>query len=152
MFVTPSLGTPLSLAGVSTGAKTLGAIVSIVIAKLPETNWLPALSLACAEILWPPSARLIVEVIDQLPVLSAVVVPNGCTPSSNNVTLAPASLVPVNVGLVVFVRLSVFEMPVSLDAIRSGTVVVGCVVSITIESGLDTPTLPATSNTRAEIV
>lgn len=88
----------------------------------------------------------------QLPSPSAVAVPSVIEPASSNVIDVPATLVPVNVGLVFFVRLSMLELPVSVAAVMSGTEIAGGVVSITIDSAVDTPTLPAESNTRAEMV
>ena len=75
-----------------------------------------------------PLARTL-EVIDQLPEASAVVLPRTVLPS-NNWTVAPAALVPTNTGVVTLVRLSLLELPLSLVAVRSGTDTVGASVSI----------------------
>ena len=69
------------------------------------------------------------EVIDQLPAPSAVVVPSSVLPS-NNSTVAPASAVPVNTGVVMLVMLSVLDDPLSLAAARSGAEIDGPAVSI----------------------
>lgn len=70
-------------------------------------------------------------VILQLPLPSAVVVPIWVVPSvSNNATDALASVLPVKVGVVSLVMLSVLELPLSLPAARSGVEPLGAVVSI----------------------
>src|SRR5437773_12245652 len=56
----------------------------------------------------------------QAPAPSAVVVPRLVEPPRNRVTVLPASAVPVKVGVVTLVRLSVLELPLSLAAVRSG--------------------------------
>ena len=55
----------------------------------------------------------------QFPLLSAVVVPKELVPA-NNSTVLPASAVPVNVGVLSLVRLSLLELPVSELVARSG--------------------------------
>ena len=57
--------------------------------------------------------------IVQLPPL-ATAVPTTVAPSKS-VTVVPLSAVPVKVGAVTLVMLSVFDMPLSLAAVRSGT-------------------------------
>ena len=76
-----------------------------------------------------PSAEL---VIDQLPEPSAVAVPSTVVPSvSYSVTVAPASApLPVTVGVVLLVRLSVLDAPLSDAAARSGALGAAAVVSI----------------------
>src|SRR2546421_5809979 len=51
---------------------------------------------------------------------AAVSLPTAVAPS-NSVTVLPASAVPVNVGVVTLVLLSVVEAPESLTAVMSGT-------------------------------
>ena len=51
--------------------------------------------------------------------LSAVVVPKELVPANNSTEL-PASAVPVNIGVLSLVRLSVLELPVSELGARSG--------------------------------
>ncbi len=81
-----------------------------------------------------------------MPLPSAVVVPL-LTPSTKTSTVLLASAVPVKVGVVSLVMLSLLEEPVSLPAERSGAAgVVGAVVSITHESlAFTARALPATS-------
>ncbi len=78
---------------------------------------------------WLAAVR--VEVVtDQVPA-DAVPDPTAL-PSEYTVTVAPASAVPVMVGVVTRVMLSVFEIPVSEAAIRSGVDgAAGPVVSMT---------------------
>ena len=59
----------------------------------------------------------------------AVVLPSTVVPSSK-VIVAPASQVPLNVGVVMLVWLSVFDVPSSLAAIKSGAETFGPVVSM----------------------
>ena len=63
----------------------------------------------------------------QFPLLSAVVVPKELVPA-NNSTVLPASAVPVNVGVLSLVMLSVLDCPVSEEELRSG--VDGVVVAV----------------------
>jgi len=67
-----------------------------------------------------PSASALPTVKVQAPVPSAVVVPKLVLPPRNNSTVLLASAVPVNVGVLTLVRLSVLEEPLSLAASRSG--------------------------------
>ena len=71
-----------------------------------------------------------------VPELLAVAVPNTVLPSSN-CTVAPASAVPLNTGVVMLVTLSVLELPLSLAAVRSGTETFGAEVSIVTTSVAD---------------
>jgi hypothetical protein len=83
-----------------------------------------------------------------LPEPSAVVVPSTVVPSvSYKVTAEPASAVPVSVGVVSLVRLSVEEVPLSDAALKSGAEgVVGAIASIVTDKALDTEELlPAPS-------
>ena len=57
----------------------------------------------------------------QLPLLSAVVVPIE-SPLANTSTKDPASAVPMKLGVLSLVRLSVAEIPESAKAISSGVV------------------------------
>ena len=56
---------------------------------------------------------------DQLPLLSAVVVPKELDPANSSIAL-PTSAVPVKVGVVSPVILSELELPVSEERARSG--------------------------------
>ena len=69
------------------------------------------------------------------------------TPSLKIVTVSPASAVPVNVGVMIFVMSSVLDTPLSDAAVRSGADgVVGVTVSIVTDKPAEAaPTLPATS-------
>ena len=94
-----------------------------------------------------PSASALPTVKVQAPVPSAVVVPKLVLPPRNNWTVLLASAVPVNVGVLTLVRLSVLEEPLSLAASRSGVDgAAGAVVSIVIVSAVDGAlSLPAAS-------
>ena len=59
-------------------------------------------------------------VIDQSPLPSALALPREVLPPRNSSTVALASEVPVNVGVLSLVMLSVLELPVSLEAAKSG--------------------------------
>ena len=89
---------------------------------------------------------------DQSPLPSAVVVPNEVMPEKSSTVLS-ASAVPVRVGVVSVVILSVLELPVSEEASRSGVDGAdGDAVSIVIVKALDAlEVLPAASVTCAVI-
>ena len=100
----------------------VGAVVSTVRVRAAELGEvLPAASVATAVIAAVPfkSAADSGTVKDQLPEPSAVVLPREF-PSAKSSTVLPASAVPVKVGAVSLVRLSVSELPESDAAIRSG--------------------------------
>ena len=81
---------------------------------------LPAASVAFAVMLWVPSASADAGVNDHAPVLLwAEVVPNEVVPE-NSWTVLLASAVPVNVGVLSVVLLSVEELPLSVLVLRSG--------------------------------
>ena len=72
-----------------------------------------------------------------MPLLLAVVVPIEVDPA-NSSTLLFASAVPVNIGVVSLVRLSLLELPLSVAALRSGADgAAGGAVSILMLSALD---------------
>src|SRR5437773_1035383 len=104
---------PLSLAAVRSGTDgAAGAAASIVTLRaLEAVPVLPARSVALAVMLCGPSLRVTVLVMVQLPLPLAAAVPTGL-PSLKSVTALLASAVPLNVGIVLRVRLSVFELPV----------------------------------------
>src|SRR5262245_4404385 len=110
---------------------------------------LPAVSVAWAVMECAPLARTGL-VKDQAPSAPAVVVPRR-VPSEKRLTVLPASAVPVNVGVLSAVTLSVLETPVSLDAARYGVEgAAGAVVSIVTARAPEVEeTLPATSVARA---
>src|SRR6266571_1540464 len=83
-----------------------------------EVAIFPAASVVRAVMLRVPSLRVLV-VIDQSPLTSAVPVPTVVLPS-RIVTVMPGSAVPVKVGVLSLVLLSVFDDPVSLAGSRSG--------------------------------
>src|SRR4029079_9167057 len=85
-------------------------------------------------------------VIDQLPEPSARALPIWVVPS-NSATVAPASAVPVKVGVVALVMLSLFEVPESEPEARSGADgAAGTEVSIVTDSAAEaTLVLPAAS-------
>ena len=87
-------------------------------------------------------------VIVQLPEPSATLAPSIVVPSlSYKVTVAPASApLPVKVGVVTLVMLSVFDEPLSEAAVRSGALGAAAAVSIVTLSDADAAlTLPARS-------
>jgi hypothetical protein len=77
-----------------------------------------------------------------------------CVFPSKIVTVLPASAVPVNVGVVLLVILSVLDDPLSLAAVRSGVEgAAGAVVSIVMVNALEaTETFPAASVALAVIL
>ena len=87
----------------------------------------------------------------QLPEPSAVAVPSTVVPSvSYRVTVLLASAVPVKVGVVLLVLLSVDELPVSVAAVMSGALgAVGAVLSYITVLVACVATLPAASFTSA---
>ena len=98
---------------------TVGAIASMVTTTLPlDTDTLPARSVVTALSVCAPPARVEVA-IDQLPP-EATPLPTGVLPSYR-VTVAPASAVPVNVGVTALVTLSPLTPP-SLATARTGVV------------------------------
>ena len=76
--------------------------------------------------------------MDQLPDPSAVAVPTAPSTLEVNVTAAPASAVPVSVGVASLVMSSVSELPESLAAARSGEEgALGAEVSTVIDSAAE---------------
>ena len=99
-----------------------GANVSMVIDILGDAaSAFPAASNAFAVTEYVPSEASESSVKTQFPLLSACVVPTELFPA-NASTVLLASAVPVKVGVVSLVMLSVFEDPVSEAASRSGVV------------------------------
>src|SRR5439155_1255560 len=90
----------------------------------------------------------------QLPLPSAVPVPIRMEPPRNTCTVLLASAVPVKVGVVTLVMLSVLELPLSLAAVRSGAEgAAGALVSIVMLRAPEAPdTLPAASVALAVIL
>jgi hypothetical protein len=126
---------------------TVGAVVSIVMLSPPEAALVfPAESVAFAVMLYVPAARAAMVLL-QLPLPSAVVVPRDVLPPLNSSTVLLASAVPVKVGVLMFVMLSVFEDPESLAAVRSGVDgAAGPLVSIvTLRADESGETFPAAS-------
>ena len=79
-----------------------------------------------------------VAVIVQFPEPSAVVVPREMVPSRNSSTVLLASAVPVKVGVVSLVMLSVLELPVSEAAVIFGVEgAAGAEVSMVMARGLE---------------
>lgn len=105
-------------------------MLSIVMPKPDEVTLLPAVSVALAVMVCEPELKIEL-VIDQLPPV-ATAVPNMVVPlESYNVTVAPLSVVPVKVGVVTLVRLSEFDVPLSLpeaNAIVTESAGPGCVI------------------------
>ncbi len=80
-----------------------------------------------------------------MPLLSVVDVPSEVEPAKSS-TLLFVSAVPVNVGVVSLVRLSLLELPLSEAELRSGAVGAAVVVSMMRLSAVDAAELlPAAS-------
>ena len=107
----------------------VGAVVSIVTSNVSEYVELPALSVDLTLIECLPSAKSLEGVKLQLPSSPAVAVPRDVSPS-NTSTLLPASAVPLRVGVLSFVILSLLLTPLSLSSIKSIVGFSGAVVSI----------------------
>ena len=136
---------PLSVAAVRSGvAGATGAAVSMVTLKAADaTDVFPARSVCVAVILCTPSLRVLV-VTDVLPPL-ATALPTTVAPSKR-VTVKPEVAATVNVGVVLLVRLSVVELPLSLVAVKSGAPgAAGAVVSMVTLRAADVVLLPAAS-------
>src|SRR5207248_826026 len=111
---------PVSDAAIRSGVDGApGAGVSIVTDRAADPALtFPATSVAVAVMLCVPSVRVEL-VIDQFPEPSAATLPISAVPS-NSVTVLFASAVPLNVGAVTLVMLSVPLLPLSDTAVRSG--------------------------------
>ena len=121
-------------------AIAVGAVVSTVrVNPADAAPVLPAASVTLVVNVWLP-ALSVLDVMLQLPEPSAVAVPKTVVPSvSYNFTVAPDSApLPVIVGVVALVRLSVLLAPVSEPLARSGAFDAdGAVVSIVTVSPAD---------------
>src|SRR5205085_1243572 len=125
----------------------------IVTERLPEAALvLPAASVALAVIVWLPEASVEVVML-QLPLPSAVRSEERRA-GSDSVTVLFASAVPVTVGVVALVRLSVLDVPESDPAVSSGVEgAVGAAVSIVTDRLAEAAlVLPAASVALAVIV
>ena len=82
-----------------------------------------------------------------MPLPSAVAVPKEVVPPRKTSTVLPASAVPVNVGVVLLVMLSVVELPLSVAAVKSGVdVALGAAVSMVMLKAPEAePVFPAAS-------
>jgi hypothetical protein len=133
----------VALPPANTGA--VGATVSMVTDRRPEAALtFPAGSVAVAEMPCTPLPSCELTML-QLLLAAAIALPSSVAPS-NSFTVLPASAVPVNVGAVMLVMLSVAETPLSINAASFGTVgAAGAVVSIVTTSDAEAAlTLPAT--------
>ncbi len=106
---------------------------------------LPAASVALTVILRLPSVNVALVKL-QAPVALAVTVPSGAAPSKSSTRLL-ASAVPLKVGVVSLVMLSVLELPVSLSGSRSGVDSVATVSIVTPRTAEAALTLPAAPST-----
>ena len=111
------LDTPVSDAAIRSGADGIaGAIVSMVIDKAPDAALtLPVTSAILVVMAWVPAAR-VAAVMVHVPAV-ATPVPISLAPSYS-VTVSPISAMPVKVGFVTFVILSVLEIPLSVEPTR----------------------------------
>ena len=135
----------------SAAPDAVGAVISTATVNPADaTLVLPDVSVTLVVKVCAPSLRVL-DVMLQLPEPSAVAVPSNVVPSvSYNLTVAPASApLPVTVGVVALVRLSVLLVPVSDPLARSAAPdAVGAVVSIvTVRLADAAPVLPAASVT-----
>jgi len=102
-------------------ATAVGAAVSMVSMRPPDRALtLPATSTCLVVTVWSPSANRELVML-QLPEALAVPLPRTVAPSYK-VTVAPASAVPLKVGVLSLVMLSVSAPPESEVASRSGVV------------------------------
>ena len=124
-------------------------MVSMVTARAADAALtLPATSVALAVMLWVPSARVEAAMV-QFPV---AVGDAGADRGRavEQVTVLPASAVPVKVGVVMLVMLSVLDTPLSDAAARSGVDgAAGAMVSKVTAWLARGPRLPARSTTCA---
>src|SRR5436309_15477980 len=120
----------------SLSGKAIRPFVTVVIGATIVTGksadvalTLPAMSVAVAVMLCAPCVRADV-VTDQLPEPSAAALPIWVVPSNSLIVLF-ASPIPLKVGVVTLVILSVVEVPSSEPAVKSGVDgVLGAAVSI----------------------
>jgi hypothetical protein len=111
---------PVSLAVARSGEGAEGTDVSTVMLVGAEAGLtFPAVSVAVAVRICPPSASELEGVKLQLPDPSAVVVPREVVPSNTSTTLL-AVATPVKVGVLSLVILSMLDAPVSVAAVMSG--------------------------------
>jgi hypothetical protein len=135
---------PLSLVGSRSGVEGALATESMVMLNDPEAeDTLPEVSVAVAVTVWSPSAILFEAVMVQFP--PTVVVVPFATPSTSRVIVVPFSVsVPVEVGFLTLVMLSVSEVPLSVPAVMSGVEGdAGAVLSTVIEFVVAFPVLTA---------
>ena len=119
-----------------------GAVVSRVVESVVEnTLMLPARSVARAAMAYLPSAS-VVDVMSQLPEAPTFALPIA-EPLAKSVTVEPASPVPLKLGVVTDVMLSVLDVPLSDATTRSSAVGrPGAVESIVTDRGAER-TLPS---------
>jgi hypothetical protein len=140
---------------------TVGEVVSIVSASAPEVGpTFPNASVALAVMLCKPSVSTL-EVIVYVPPLTTPL-PICVTPSNNFTVIGgvgPAGIVPVNVGALILVLLSVAETPESWPAASAGVeggefATVKDVLEAVACAGLPAPSVavPATSEMLSEPV
>ena len=117
-----SPGTPLSLLLANTGAGGAATLLSIdTDTPLLAAETLPAASVCLAVSVWLPVANVALEIL-QLPAPSATVVPSKVAPSvSYSLIVALASAEPTNTGVWLLVIASLFDLPVSVPAVMTGT-------------------------------
>lgn len=101
--------------------------VSTVIDRAPDKTEVTAVAVAVAVMLCTPGVSAVATVTDHTPLALAEAVPMSVAPSYR-LTTANTGAVPVNVGVVTLVMLSMLEEPESEAVARSG--VVGAAVTI----------------------
>jgi len=148
------LDAPVSELATRSGVDTVGAVVSTMISSPADVVLLPAASVATACTKCEPSLRenavSVTPAVKVPPANSENAVPPATvTPSTSRLTKAPASASTSKSRTEAFVRLSVLEIPLSENAIKSGADTVGGVVSAAIEKVVVEPS-SATSKVVAE--
>jgi hypothetical protein len=127
---------PESDAAIKSGVDGAATGALMVIERAADAGLvLPAVSVAVTVMMCVPCARGELVTV-QLPLEFAVAVPIWVVPAYT-FTALPASAVPVKVGVVLVVMLSVFDAPVSEAAVKSGVDGAATEVSILIERAPD---------------
>src|SRR3569833_2242208 len=119
----------------------------ITVSPLDDALTLPAASVAVAVTVCVPLVSAVVTMLHTPVVASALAVPSKVVPSvSYSATTAPASAVPVKVGVVTLVMRSVFEAPLSDEVDSVGEGAAGAAESsVMVKAAELLEVLPATS-------
>ena len=120
-------------------------MASITIRTNAAALVLPAASVAVTLIWAVPLAMALVGVTLQLPLLATVVFSTSPVPGTVTVIVSPVTPVPLRVGVVSDVRLSVLSLPVSLVAATSTEGIAAAVVSMSKPSNVAALVFPERS-------